>query len=235
MSLPNFCIVGLKTCLYHHCCLDCLIQCTNLACISQALGSDNMENHLRSIRKLHLAPVQGLWWQAWTKKCSITVDHGLQSEAAEQWPITLLLIQLFGNSTPALASVVHTVISSDSVIVWTWVWCSLLQLSRGKPPVSEHHRGTASLLHSDVWSHPAADQAVCIGERGIMHVWVEFALWKSTWNVWICTICVAQPCLFWGTDRGPQWGFSSGCSFEPDISVTHHYILLKAVQATVTL
>lgn len=160
--MPNFCNAGLETCLFHHCCLD-LIQCTNLACMSEALKSDNMENYLRSIRKLHLAPVQGLWWQAWTKRCSIIVGLGLQSKAAERWPIALLLIQLFGNGSPALASVVHPVISSDSVTVWSRVWCSLLQLSRGKPPVSERHGGTALPLHSDVWSQAAADGGcVCV-------------------------------------------------------------------------
>jgi len=39
---------------------------------------------------------------------------------------------------------------------------------------------------------------------------------------------------FLGSDKQPPRGFSSACSFQPDSSVTHHYILLKAAQATVT-
>lgn len=38
------------------------------------------------------------------KTVYVIVDLGLKSEAAEQWPITLLLIQLSGNGSPALAS-----------------------------------------------------------------------------------------------------------------------------------
>lgn len=52
--------------------------------------------------------------------------------------------------------------------------------------------------------------------------------------VCVCRCCAAQTWLFGGTDRQPQRGFSTGCSFLPDSSVTHHYILLKAVRATVT-
>lgn len=83
VSLPNFDVAGLETCLFHHHCLD-LIHCTNLARMSRALKSDNMENYLRSIRKLHLAPVHGLRLQAWTKRRCIIVDLGLQREAAER-------------------------------------------------------------------------------------------------------------------------------------------------------
>lgn len=103
------------------------------------------KNLLGSIRKLHLAPVQALWWQTWTKQCNIIVDLGLQSEAAKRWPITLLLIQLFGNDSPALASVALTVISSCSVIVRSWVWCSLLQLSREKQPWASRRDCSAAL------------------------------------------------------------------------------------------
>lgn len=217
VSLPNFCIrwLGKKTRLFHRCCLD-LIWTTNPACMFHVHKSDNMQNYRRSIRKLHLAPVPGLRWQPWTKQRSIIVDLGLQSEAAERWPITPLLIQLFGNGSPALASVPHAVISCGSVVVFSRRLLS--ELSR---------RETASSRAS--WRDWSAAPRWClvtggrrcgcvVGDWCMIHMTVEFALWKrcSTceYYMFVCRCCAAQACLFFGApDRQPQWVFSSGCSF----------------------
>lgn len=55
---------------------------------------------------------------------------------------------------------------AHSYFIWR-IWCSLLQLRRGKLPVSEHHRGSASLRRRDVWSHVAADRVAfaCVHRR----------------------------------------------------------------------
>lgn len=74
-----------------------------------------------------------------------------------------MLIQLFGNGSPALASVVHTVISSGlSYCVKPGLMFAVAAESGGKLPVSERHGGTALLLHTDVWSQAAADGVVFV-------------------------------------------------------------------------
>lgn len=120
------------------------------------------KNLLGSIRKLHLAPVQALWWQTWTKQCNIIVDLGLQSEAAKRWPITLLLIQLFGNDSPALASVAGFHPAQSLYEAGSDVHCCSWVERNSR----EHHGGTALLLYSDVWSQSAADGGcVCMYEK----------------------------------------------------------------------
>lgn len=148
VSLPNSSIAGLETCLFHHRCLD-LIQCINVACMSQALKSDNMENYLRSIRKLHLAPVQGLRWQAWTKQSILLL---ILDYRARQQSDDLSRCCWYSFLVTGLAA-----FSSGSVIAWSQVWRSPLQLSRGEPQQSI----TEGLLRGDVRSQAAADVSVC--------------------------------------------------------------------------
>lgn len=199
------------------------------------------ENLLGSIRKLHLAPVQALWWQTWTKQCNIIVDLGLQSEAAKRWPITLLLIQLFGNDSPALASVSlsHFILLSH---------CTKLGLMF--TAAAESRETAVSITEgllccsTVMFGHSRLQMGVafvCMKRILRQYAWASqvyvsktpYVKCRSVY-VCVCRCCAAQTWLFGGTDRQPQRGFSTGCSFLPDSSVTHHYILLKAVRATVT-
>lgn len=149
VSLPNSCIAGLETCLFHHCCLD-LIQCINLACMSQALKSDNMENYFKSIRKLHLAPVHGLQWQAWTKQCMLLLilDYRARQQSDDlsrccwySFLVTALASRLSQRVKPGLMFTVA---------------------AESRETAGQHHGGTALLLHSAVWSQAAADVAVFV-------------------------------------------------------------------------
>lgn len=118
--------------------------------MSQALKSDNMENYLRSIRKLHLAPVQGLRWQACTKQSILLL---ILDYRARQQSDDLSRCCWYSFLVTGL-----TAFSSGSVIAWSRVWCSLSQLSRGKPQQSVMEE----LLRGDVRSQAAADVASCI-------------------------------------------------------------------------
>lgn len=115
-------------------------------------------------------------WQPWTKQRSIIVDLGLQSEAAERWPITLLLIQLFGNGSPALAPVLHAVISCGSVIVFSR--CSLSELSPGETTGSWASWRDCSAAPRWCLVTGARRCGCVVGGWCTIHMRVEFALWK---------------------------------------------------------
>lgn len=147
------------------------MQCINLACMSRALRSDNMENYFRSIRKLHLAPVQGLRRQVWTKQCILLLilDYRARQQSDDLshrcW-YSLLLTGL-------------AAFSSDSADAWSQVWCSLLQLSRGS--VMEDLR---------CFGHRRLQMRLCVCARcvldpGFMHTWVGFASWKEMRGAWM--------------------------------------------------
>lgn len=128
--LPNFCIVGLGTCLCHHCCLD-ITHCTNLACMYQALRSDNVEKHLRSIRKLHLAPVQRLWQSS--IELLLILDYRVRQQCNDlshycwySFLVTVILLWL-------------DVVQFFHSVTVKLVGCSQQKLSQEKPSVSEEH------------------------------------------------------------------------------------------------
>lgn len=106
-------LLAWKPASFHHPCLD-LIQCINLACMSRALRSDNMENYLGSIRKLHLAPVQGLRRQVWPKQCILLL---ILDYRARQQSDDLSHRCWYSFLVTGLAA-----FSSDSADAWSQVW-----------------------------------------------------------------------------------------------------------------
>lgn len=232
MSLPNLYIVGLETCL-NHCCLDLSVQIFHASPrLSQLIiwktisgQSVNYIWHLcRDYDGRHgqSSVVLLLILDYRARQQSNDLSHycwySFLVTAVLHW--LLLCTQLF-HPTQSLCE------AGFDVHCYSWVEGNHQSVGVME---GQLHCSTVMFGHSRLQMRLRL--YVCVGERGIMHVWVKFALWTSTCNVWICMCSLAMS--FWESDREPQWGFSSGCSFEPDISVTHHYILLKAVRATVT-
>lgn len=122
----------------------------------------------------------------------IIVDLGLQSEAAERWPITLLLIQLSGNGPRSF-----------------FIWLShcvkpgltFAVAAESRETAAEHHGGAAPRWCS-VTGGCRCVCVWCIGDRGITHTCVEFALWWTMWNAWMCMFTCVCAGVFGGLIHG---------------------------------
>lgn len=162
--------------------------------MSRALRSDNMENYRGSIRKLHLAPVQGLRQQVWTKQCILLL---ILDYRARQQSDDLSHRCWYSFLVTGLAA-----FSSNSAEAWSQVWGSLLQLSRGS-------------IMEDLWcfGHRRLQMCLCLVHiRSRHHVdvsWVCIVKGDARCMNACVYVCVQVLCSSSGTDWCSRWGFFS--------------------------
>lgn len=154
-----------------------------------------MENYLRSIRKLHVAAVQGLrCWQAWTKQrvLLLILDYRARQQSGDLsrccWYSFLVTVLLLWLHSP--------------FIRLGQVWRSPLQLSRRKP----------SVMEEPVFGHGRLQMrlCLCIMHRGWRRTRVEFAHMNETHECVSAGVVQLSRAFIRRLTGISQWGFSSG-------------------------